>query len=234
MQDDSLLIEQREYYDARAAEYDEWFLRQGRYDRGESHRQEWFREIGIAEAALQTALPEGDVLELACGTGLWTRHLIGKSRRVVAVDASRDAIARNRRRLRSPTVEYVVADLFSWTPTPGGFDAVVFCFWLSHVPAARFDALWHLVQTALKPGGVAFFVDSLLNQASTARDHEPLDTSGIVQRRLNDGRTFRIVKIFYDPATLEGELRARGWDASVQATGRFFLYGTATPRVGAG
>jgi SAM-dependent methyltransferase len=234
MHDDPLLLEQRNYYEARAAEYDEWFLRQGRYDRGESHRREWFREVGIAEAALRTALPEGDVLELACGTGLWTRHLTGNNRRVVAVDASPDAIARNRQRLRSPAVEYVLADLFSWTPPPGQFDAVVFCFWLSHVPRARFDALWELVRTALKPGGVAFFVDSLLDQASAARDQGPLDRSGVAQRRLNDGRTFRIVKIFHEPATLERELRARGWNASVHATGRFFLYGTATPRTTAG
>ena len=31
---DSLLCEQIAYYRARAGEYDEWFLRQGRYDRG--------------------------------------------------------------------------------------------------------------------------------------------------------------------------------------------------------
>ena len=32
--DDDLLAEQRSYYRARAPEYDEWWQRQGRYDRG--------------------------------------------------------------------------------------------------------------------------------------------------------------------------------------------------------
>jgi demethylmenaquinone methyltransferase/2-methoxy-6-polyprenyl-1,4-benzoquinol methylase len=39
MADESTLKEQIEYYRARAAEYDEWHLRTGRYDRGEDHRR---------------------------------------------------------------------------------------------------------------------------------------------------------------------------------------------------
>ena len=33
---DEVLASQRAYYRARASEYDAWFLRQGRYDRGRS------------------------------------------------------------------------------------------------------------------------------------------------------------------------------------------------------
>ena len=39
---DEVLASQRAYYRARASEYDAWFLRQGRYDRGEAHRAQWF------------------------------------------------------------------------------------------------------------------------------------------------------------------------------------------------
>jgi hypothetical protein len=39
-----ILQEQVQYYRERASEYDEWFFRQGRYDRGEEHRQQWFSE----------------------------------------------------------------------------------------------------------------------------------------------------------------------------------------------
>jgi demethylmenaquinone methyltransferase/2-methoxy-6-polyprenyl-1,4-benzoquinol methylase len=131
MEERDLLREQVEYYRARAAEYDEWFLREGRYDRGPEHRARWFREVAIVEAALQKTLQSGEVLELACGTGLWTQHLVKQHSRVVAIDASAEAIAINRQRVHSDVVEYIVADLFNWTPPASRFDAVFFGFWPS-------------------------------------------------------------------------------------------------------
>ena len=231
MREDQLLGNQVAYYRARAGEYDEWFLRQGRYDRGPEQRSAWFGQVAVVEAALRSEVRDGDVLELACGTGLWTRHLATANNRVVAVDASPEVLAINRDRVRSGKVEYVEADLFEWKPA-GTFDAVFFAFWLSHVPPGRFDGFWSTVRTALKPGGRVFFVDSLLEQSSTARDHDPLDESGIVKRRLNDGREFEIVKVFYDPAALERRLANAGWKGSVRSTGTFFLYGSMTPAAG--
>jgi len=212
------------YYRARADEYDQWFLRQGRYDQGPEHRARWFQELAIVETALRGEVRDADVLELACGTGLWTRHLAETNARVVAVDASPEVLAINRARVRSANVEYVEADIFSWKPT-GTFDVVFFSFWLSHVPPGQFDAFWDGVRVALRPGGRAFFVDSLLEQSSTARDHGLLDQSGVVRRRLNDGREFDIVKVFYDPAELEHRLLQRGWSGWVRAAGTFFLHG---------
>ena len=153
---------------------------------------------------------------------------------MVAVDASPEVIAINRARVRSEAVDYVEADVFSWVPPEARFDAVFFAFWLSHVPAARVATFWQTVRRALKPGGMAFFVDSLLEQTSTASDHDELDQSGIVQRRLNDGRTFRVVKLFYDPGELERQLLEQGWRGRVRSSGRFFVYGSVTPIESAG
>ena len=228
MDEREVLSEQVEYYRARAAEYDEWFLREGRYDRGPEHRAQWFGEVAVIEAALRDRLRSGEVLELACGTGLWTQHLVKQHSRVVAIDASPEAIAINRERLQSDVVEYVVADLFTWGPPAGRFDAVFFGFWLSHVPPECFDAFWASVRLALKPNGRVFFVDSLLEQTSTARDHEQVDNSGTVRRRLNDGREFSIVKVFYEPALLEQRLADCGWEGWVRSTGQFFVYGSVT------
>ena len=228
MGEEQLLASQVAYYRARAREYDEWFLRQGRYDRGPEHRTRWFEEVAVVEAALRADVRNANVLEVACGTGLWTCHLAESNTRVVAVDASPEALAINRERVRSGKVEYVEADIFSWKPTDT-FDVVFFSFWLSHVPPGRFDAFWNSVRTALRPGGRAFFVDSLLEQSSTARDQSPLDTSGVVRRRLNDGREFEIVKVFYEPAGLKERLLERGWTGSVRSTGTFFLHGSLTP-----
>jgi demethylmenaquinone methyltransferase/2-methoxy-6-polyprenyl-1,4-benzoquinol methylase len=231
MDESRLLKEQVEYYRARAAEYDEWFFREGRYDRGSEHRAQWLGEVAAVEAALRDALPPGNVLELACGTGLWTRHLAKRHSHIVAVDASPEAIEINRERVKSDAVDYIVADLFRGLPS-GPFDAVFFGFWLSHVPPSKFDAFWEGVRTSLGPNGSVFFVDSLLEQASTALDHAPLDESGAVRRRLNDGREFSVVKVFYEPTTLERLLSERGWTGWVRSSGRFFLYGLVAPGAG--
>jgi SAM-dependent methyltransferase len=221
--DHDLLGEQIRYYRERAAEYDEWFLRLGRYDRGEEHRRAWAAEVALVEAALREAAPGGDVLELACGTGWWTQHLAPLANRLTAIDAAPETIAFNRERVQAGHVGYVVADIFGWQP-PARYDFVFFGFWLSHVPPECFAAFWDLVAAALKPGGRAFFVDSLYTPESTARDHR-IDDSGVVERRLNDGRRFRIVKVFYEPGALLARLQARGWRGYVRCSGQFFVYG---------
>jgi hypothetical protein len=97
---------------------------------------------------------------------------------------------------------------------------------LSHVPPSRFEAFWALVSRALRPGGRVFFVDSMSEQGATARDQPPLDDSGVARRRLNDGREFDIVKVYYEPAALERRLQALGWRGRVRVSGKHFLYGT--------
>lgn len=224
MEFQDLIKEQLSYYRARAREYDQWFLRQGRYDRGPEHRAAWFREITAVHRALEALIEGKDVLELACGTGLWTSRLAARSSRVLAVDAAPEMLSINRERLRTGNVEYSQADIFSWA-APRTFDLVFFSFWLSHVPRGRFDEFWDNVRRALKPTGSAFFVDGLFEPTSTARDHDSIDRSGVVRRKLNDGREFQIVKIFYEPSELESRLSALGWNGWVRSTGRFFLYG---------
>jgi hypothetical protein len=93
-----------------------------------------------------------------------------------------------------------------------------------------FDRFWRFVKHSLRPGGRVFFVDSRREPTSTAVDHAPLTGSGVVRRKLNDGREFQIVKVFYDPDDLRRRLDALGWDADVHTTGSYFLYGTVKAR----
>jgi SAM-dependent methyltransferase len=227
-----ILQEQIQYYRERASEYDEWFFRQGRYDRGENHRQQWFSEVTEVEEALRAATPAGDILELACGTGLWTRHLAPLATHLTAVDASPEAIALNQRRVASASVEYIVVDLFNWTPNQK-FDFIFFGFWLSHVPIEQFAPFWQMVKGALKPDGRVFFVDSRLTQESTARNHAALNQEGYSERKLNDGRAYRVVKIFHEPTQLQELLSDLGWMGHGYQTANYFLHGLFYPEIAA-
>ncbi|MDQ3148209.1 MAG: hypothetical protein M3R01_15000, partial [Actinomycetota bacterium] len=86
MNDDdvALLAEQRAYYRARAPEYDQWWLRSGRYALPGEERDRWRAEIALLEQAFDEFAPRGEVLELACGTGLWTSRLVRFADRVTA------------------------------------------------------------------------------------------------------------------------------------------------------
>jgi demethylmenaquinone methyltransferase/2-methoxy-6-polyprenyl-1,4-benzoquinol methylase len=228
-EDDSLIRRQIEYYRARASEYDEWFLRVGRYDRGEEHRKRWLGEVEAVRKELESSKPDGDILELACGTGLWTEYLAPFADKLVAVDSSEEAIMLNRDRLKNDRVSYIQADLFSWKPS-ARFDFVFFAFWLSHIPRSRFDEFWVTVKAALKPDGRVFFVDSLLTQDSTAKNHAAIDNRGRVTRKLNNGREYEIVKVFHEPAKIEHRLKELEWQGYVRTTERFFLYGSMSRR----
>lgn len=223
---DILLQEQIDYYRARAGEYDEWFLRKGRYDHGPELNQQWFDEAGVVAEALAGFAPTGHVLELACGTGLWTQHLARYAASITAVDSSPEVIEINRQQVGKETVAYLQADLFSWQPTRH-YDVVFFSFWLSHVPPERFSSFWKMVRSALAPGGRVFFIDSLYSESSTANNHQlEGETATTLSRKLNDGRAFRIVKVFYQPETLAAKLAGLGWQMQVTATANYFLYGS--------
>jgi trans-aconitate methyltransferase len=194
----------------------------------------WHAETAAVEPALASWLAArrpGHVLELACGTGLVTRVIAPRVARLSAIDASSEVIEINRARVDAGNVDYVQADLFAWRPTQR-YDAIFFSFWLSHVPEQRFAEFWQLIAAALAPGGAVYLIDSAFDPTSTAKDHVlPGREHGIVTRKLNDGREFRIVKVFYEPAALAAKLDALGWNASIAQTPHYFIYGEAARAV---
>src|SRR5437763_840453 len=161
------LDEMKAYYRARAAEYDEWFYRQGRFDRSPETNARWFAEAEELYRALDALHLTGDVLELAPGTGIWTERLVRTARSVTAVDASPEMVELNRAKVASDRVTYLLADLFTWRPDRR-YDAVCFGFWLSHVPDERLDDFLAMVAAALRPGGKLFFVDGRREPTSSA------------------------------------------------------------------
>jgi demethylmenaquinone methyltransferase/2-methoxy-6-polyprenyl-1,4-benzoquinol methylase len=212
------VAEQKRYYAERAPEYDDWWYRRGRYELAPDALARWQADAAEAEAALEGFVAaDASVLELAAGTGIWTRKLVRLAARVVAVDANEETLALNTRE-----AELVRADVFEWEPAQG-FDLVFFSFWLSHVPEERFDEFWSLVRAALVPGGRVFLVDS--GAGDTA--HTGTDQDGWEETRsLADGRTFRIVKRRWAPEELTERVRPLGFALDLHDTASgHFLYG---------
>jgi SAM-dependent methyltransferase len=208
-----VLREQKRYYAERAPEYDDWWYRRGRYTREPEHERRWLLDVAELEEALRVFAPHGDVLELAAGTGIWTRRLVPAAERVVAVDANAETLA-----LNTPAAELVVADIFTWEP-PQQFDVVFFSFWHSHVPEERIDDFWALVRSALQPKGRVFLVDSGPRGDATG--------DGKQVRQLADGREFNIIKHYWTPDQLRARLLPLGFSLDLRLTAnQHFLYGS--------
>jgi demethylmenaquinone methyltransferase/2-methoxy-6-polyprenyl-1,4-benzoquinol methylase len=85
--DDALLAEQLTYYRRRAGEYDRTAF-------GD------VEAAGERIAAIVADLrPTGNVLELACGTGMWTRALLWWADTLTAVDGAPEMLAEARARV---------------------------------------------------------------------------------------------------------------------------------------
>jgi demethylmenaquinone methyltransferase/2-methoxy-6-polyprenyl-1,4-benzoquinol methylase len=212
---DEALADQLEYYRRRAEEYDVTA-----YGDVAAARERIARLV----AQMQ---PAGRALELACGTGLWTEALAQHARTLTATDAAPEVLELARARVHSANVTFEVADVFAWQPTDQ-FDVIFFSAWLSHVPATRFEEFWERLRRLLTADGRVLFIDEHI-------DERPKETyvpgrDEIVERRLVDGRTFRIVKNFVEPERLEHRLAELGWDCAIIRDGTDWIRGEATPK----
>jgi demethylmenaquinone methyltransferase/2-methoxy-6-polyprenyl-1,4-benzoquinol methylase len=224
-----VLDEQLAYYGERAPEYDEWWERRGRYDRGAEANRRWFADIAQVRSVFDRLPLDGEVLELAPGTGYWTELLARRASHVTALDGSAEMLARNRTRLGAlqGNVEHRQVDLFTWAPERR-WDALVFCFWISHVPRERLAGFFRTCRTSLVDGATMFFLDGRRVDASTAVDHTlPAEHDEVMVRKLNDGREFRIVKNFFGPELLVELGTAAGFTLEIGHTDTYFQFGVA-------
>ncbi|WP_328522682.1 class I SAM-dependent DNA methyltransferase [Kribbella sp. NBC_00359] len=133
-----------------------------------------------------------NVLDLACGTGLYTRMIRdGGARRIVGVDASAGMVAKARA-VEPPHrgIEYAMHDV-ARMPNIGTFDTVTAAFLLNYSQDRhQLMAMCERIATHLRPGGR--FVGELPN--SHFDRHRPYDTRyGITvdwPRQMHDGETY--------------------------------------------
>lgn len=223
---DDLLKGQLSYYRARAQEYDESVQQTGRFATPEPNSIETDPEWAQIVTTLHALKLVNQVLELACGTGIWTKELVEVGKSVTALDGAPEMLDTNRAKLQNPDVNYQVADLFGWKPD-AQYDLVFFAFWLSHVPPEKLDSFLDNVMSAVKVGGRVFIVD----EPQGGRQLSGENKAGMYQSRtLHDGRTFNIVKVYYDPDDVQAALTKRGFDHFTSMQGNFFFYlcGTRT------
>jgi ubiquinone/menaquinone biosynthesis C-methylase UbiE len=191
--------EREEYYDRRAAEYDQSITAGLDAETAAAFAQEL-----AALGAVLAALPPGRVLDVACGTALFTQHLRGQ---VVALDHSAGMLTLARARV--PTAPLVQAAVPALPFADMAFDRLVTCHFYGHLVEVERVAF---VAEVRRVAPELVVVDTAASDAAT------LD--GWQEWVLGNGLRYTIYKRHFTPAQLLAELGGAG---EVLFAGRFFV-----------
>jgi SAM-dependent methyltransferase len=188
------------YYEARAAEYDDWWVGRGRFDGLD--RPHWDDEREELERLL-AGLPPARTLDVACGTGFLTQHLPGS---ITGLDQS--AAMLEIASARVPSAGFVQSDALRLPFVDGAFERVFTSHFYGHleeVERLRFLAEARRVAPEL------VVVDSAVRP-----DRERV---GMQERILDDGSRWEVFKRYFEPDELAGELGG----GEVLLAGRWFV-----------
>jgi SAM-dependent methyltransferase len=169
----------RDYYEQRAAEYDDWWLGTGLF--AQRDRPGWHEDVQGLIAALR-ALPPKRTIDLACGTGFLTRELPGE---VTAIDQSEAMVAI----ARSRGVDARAGDALE---PREGYERAFASHFYGHLDAEQRARL------KLVPAPELVIVDSALRPGAPAEDWQ--------ERVLNDGSRHRVYKRWFTAQSLAAEL----------------------------
>ena len=151
------------------------------------------------------------MLEVACGTGYWTRFIAQSAVHVVAIDTSPETMRIAEGRVPAGKVRFLVADAYDLPLDLGKFGAAFAGFWFSHVPRARRRAFLHGLRALLMPGAKIVLLDNRYVEGSSSPITETDSDGNTYQlRRLMDGSTHRVLKNFPSEAELQSSLAGIG------------------------
>jgi 2-polyprenyl-3-methyl-5-hydroxy-6-metoxy-1,4-benzoquinol methylase len=128
-----------------------------------------FRAKRRAEIILNGANigPSSRVMEIGCGTGLFTEQFAQSGAKIIAVDLSPDLLTQARRR-NVPNVQFLEKN-FEDCDVDGPFDAVIGSSVLHHLNLER---TWTKLFNLLKPGGrISFAEPNMLNPQIFFQNH---------------------------------------------------------------
>jgi SAM-dependent methyltransferase len=98
-----------------------------------------------------------NILDIGCGTGVFSRLLAQRADNVIAIDLSAKMIEVAQQQSQSyPNIDFQVADILQWQFPVEHFDAIASIATVHHLPL---EVLLPKIQAALKPGGKLLILD---------------------------------------------------------------------------
>ena len=192
-----------EYYARRAAEYERIYAKPER--QGDLRRLE-----GLVERSFEGL----NVLEVACGTGYWTRFAARGARSILASDCNEEVLEIARQKAYGGCrVEIVQADAYALDNVPDGFNAGLAAFWWSHIARADLPRFLRAFHAKLTTGSPVLVLDNRYVEGSSTSVSRRDDQGNTYQiRRLLDGSEHEVLKNFPDAETFAAALANHGTD----------------------
>ncbi|MEI6838654.1 MAG: class I SAM-dependent methyltransferase [Alcaligenaceae bacterium] len=174
----------KEYYAARAKEYDQIYAKPERQV-----------DLRLIEQWLPARFENARVLEIAAGTGYWTQFIAPVASNVLGLDASAETLQIAQARPNNESVQWLVGDAYALPAPVEPYDAAFAGFWFSHVPLARQKEFLLGLNKTLRSGARVVMLDNLYVEGNSTPLTEPDPEGNTYQvRTLADGSTHRVLK----------------------------------------
>ena len=192
------LIEEMNVYYARRAPLHDYYMS---YTTPEAMEKLLAPLISVVEPHIRNK----NVLEIACGTGNWTRVLANRARSVTATDVSIETIRLARKKTSDvENIVYEVIDGYSIDELPGEFEVAFAADFWSHIPKSMIAPFLEKLHRKIKKDGRVVFLD-MLHRKIFDEDEFYYDDEGnrVSLRFLSDGSRFRVIKNFPTEAEMK-------------------------------
>ncbi len=177
------------YYKNRAEEYEEIYLRD------DPTRQEELRKL---EELMKETLVNKKVLEIACGTGYWTRLLSETAQSIIATDKVQQVLEIAKEKQYLCPVSFHIEDAFKLSFKNASFNGGLANFWFSHVPREKIDCFLTNFHRVLQKKSEIFIADNVyIPSIGGELVIKKGDNNTYKRRKLKDGREYLILKNYY-------------------------------------
>ena len=184
-----------EYYSKRAKEYEEV------YHRPDKRR---LKELQTLAKYITKTFKNRFVLEIACGTGFWTKHLIKSAKKILATDYNLSMLEIASLKLsKNPNIIFQQSDAYNPPTVSPKFNGAMANFWFSHIPKSKIVKFLDTLHSRLESKSVVVFVDDVFIKGLGGELIIKKNQKDTFKKRvLNSGEQFDILKNYYSKEEL--------------------------------